>query len=470
MTEPFRSWYLPPGFSLEEGEVGGVDAFPGYPTLYAALPEPRLLKLIGLLRRERERCLVSVPVSRVVKAVDRVAKRFLDPQDRIRSLVLEGLAMQSGYSPPMATEVLDGMARGWTEASLGGLIRSEFSDPLVLDGFRRTEVGRTRALGFPLTFHLGAGSVPGVATTSLIRALLVKSAVLLKPGWGDLSLPVAFAEALEEEDPDLTRGVAVLYWPITESQRTETALGGADLVVVYGSDGTVRWVRERIPAHVPLRAYRHRVGFGLVGRGALGKGAGPRTVARDAALSVAVFDQKGCVSPHVFFVEAGGDVGPEEWAGYLAEALEEMEGVLPSGKVSTEEGVAIQQIRGVAEVRDGLGEGATHHGGGAAPWTVVFRGGGAVEPSCLNRSVRVLAMQDVREAFEALGNWAPYLQTVGVEGFEGRMGGIVEGLSRLGVSRISPLARVPWPDSRWHHDGLGPLVELVRWTDVEGKE
>ena len=33
-----------------------------------------------------------------------------------------------------------------------------------------------------MTFHLGAGTVPGVAVTSLVRALLVKSAVLLKPG------------------------------------------------------------------------------------------------------------------------------------------------------------------------------------------------------------------------------------------------------------------------------------------------
>ncbi len=64
-------------------------------------------------------------------------------------------------------------------------------------------------LDSPLTFHLGAGSVPGVATTSLIRGLLVRSAVLLKPGLGDIPLPLFFARGLEEEDPELARSLAV---------------------------------------------------------------------------------------------------------------------------------------------------------------------------------------------------------------------------------------------------------------------
>ncbi|MFH1765526.1 MAG: acyl-CoA reductase [Gemmatimonadota bacterium] len=464
---PFQAWHLPPGFSLLGEEVAVLDRSDLPSIRYPALPEPRLLELLDLLRRERETMLATIPLSRMVEAVDRVAGRLLDPGDSIRITALPLLSSFSGFSSPMAEAVLDGMARGWLRESLWELVRSEFPDPGVLDGFRPGRSGgSTRALGFPLTFHLGAGSVPGVATTSLIRGLLVKSAVLLKPGFGDIPLPLVFARGLEEEDPELARKVAVLYWPVEESGRTETVLKEADLVVTYGNDETIRWVRDRLPPQTPLRAYRHRMGFGLVGRGALGGSV--RSVVQDAARSVALFDQKGCVSPHVFFVERGGEVEPGEWAALLAGALQELETVLPSGDVSLEEGVAIQQLRGVAELEEGLGEVVVHHGGDRAPWTVLFLPGGTIEPSCLNRTVRVVPVDTVQEALSALGSWVPYLQTVGVTGLEGRASEVMESLARLGVTRIASLGEVPWPRPWWHHDGFGPLQDLVRWTDVEG--
>jgi len=469
-----QAWHLPSGFSLGGGEVAVLDA-PGVPAFqYPALSEPRLRELMGFLRRERESTLANVTVSRVVEAVDRVAGRLLDSGDELRVAALAGLGPHSGCSPRMAEVILEGMARSWMREGLWDLVRSEFRDPAVLDGFRPGPAGdRTRALGFPLSFHMGAGTVPGVAATSLIRGLLVKSAVLLKPGLGDLPLSIVVARGLQEEDPELARTVAVLYWPVDQSGRTETVLKEADLVVTYGSDETVRWVREHLPARAPLRAYRHRMGFGLVGRGALGGSAGKPTkdvagsVAREAALAVAVFDQKGCVSPHVFFVERGGEVDPEGWAALLARALEELEVVLPSGVVSLEEALAIQQIRGVAELGEGSGNGVVHHGGEGACWTVLYRTGGDIEPSCLNRTVTVLAVDTVQDALSMLEEWVPYLQTVGVAGLEGRKVEVIEKLARLGVSRVSSLGGTPWPRPWWHHDGFGPLQDLVRWTDVE---
>ena len=110
-----------------------------------------------------------------------------------------------------------------------------------------------------------------------------------------------------------------------------------------------------------------------------------------------------------------------------------------------------------------------YHGGDAAPWTVTVRPAGTVEPSCLHRTVTVHPVGDVHDALVELKRWSPYLQTVGVAGFEGREQEIEEALSRIGVSRITPFARVPWPEPWWHHDGSGPLRDLVRWTDVEGR-
>jgi len=181
-----------------------------------------------------------------------------------------------------------------------------------------------------------------------------------------------------------------------------------------------------------------------------------------------MFDQRGCVSPHAFLVEEGGVVEPEEWASLLADALDGLEHDLPSGPLSAEEGAVLQQLRGVAEMDESLGRGRVIHGGSDAPWTVLFRRGGELEPSCLNRTIRVHAVESLEEGVLGLQAWGPHLQTVGAAGLGPERERILEILVRLGVSRVAELEGVAWPPAWWHHDGEGPLRALVRWTDVEG--
>jgi hypothetical protein len=463
----FRAWRLPRGFIPAEQEVATLREPASRPLEHPVLGEERIRELMTVLRRARDEGLVGLPVARVVKSVDRVARRLLDCGDPLRRAALGELGPQAGLSDAMAETILDRMAFDWTEERLLRLLESEFPDPLVLDGFRPASVGGAlRALGFPLTFHLGAGTVPGVSVTSLVRALLVKSSVLLKPGRGDVVLPVTFARGLEEEDPVLSESVAVLYWPGAEGAQGEAALRGADLVVVYGGDDTVRWARQRLPPATPLRAYRHRLGVGLLGCAALEAGEAGVS-AEAAARAVAMFDQRGCVSPHVLFVEEEGETDPLWWAALLARALQDLEASLPSGPLPPEQGAALQQLRGWAEMEEGAGRGVVRHGGGEAPWTVVFQPLGELEPSCLARTVRVIPVGDLREAVAAMEGWRPYLQTVGVAGLGEREEELAESLARLGVSRMAPLDAVPWPPPWWHHDGEGPLRALVRWTDVE---
>ncbi len=465
---PFEAWALPGGAApyhdTPRRDVGADPAHFSYLDL-----SPRTVGgLARELARSRAAGLARVPLERILEAVDGVARRFLNPRDPLREEAVGLTGGFSGYSRAMAERVVERMARDWTRPRLEALLRSEFPDPLVLDGFRPgPQNGRVRAQGYPLTFHLGAGTVPGVTTTSMIRALLVKSAVLAKPGRGDTALPVLFARALADLAPELGGAVAVLYWPGSETERTEAALDASDMVVVYGGNSTVEWVRRRAPVRTGVLGYRHRLGVGLVGRGALREGG---DTAREAAEAVALFDQRGCVSPHLFLVEEGGEMSPEGWAQALAQALEELEHDLPSGVLSSEEAANLHQLRGKAEVEEGGGKGFVRHGGTEAPWTVLYSPEPRLLPSCLGRTVRVLPLASMRKAPVLLEEWAPHLQTVGVAGQGEGWDETLEGLAALGVSRVVPLKDVAWPPPWWHHDGTGPLVGLVRWTDVEGSE
>lgn len=468
---PFEGWALSGAFPLREGERAVLKTSDLPALEYAALTEERLGDLMGSLRRGRE-ALFRAPLTRVLMTVDQAARRFLDPGDEIRRDALESVAAHAGLSEPMARAILDRMARDWTRPPLEALLHAEFRNPEVLDGLRPSPSGgEVRASGYPLTVHLGAGTVPGVAATSMVRSLLVKSAVLLKPGRGDVPLSVLFGRALQEVDPELGQAVAVVYWPRAEGEETSVVMSGADLVVAYGGDETVRWARSRTPVRVPVVAYRHRLGVGVVGRDALrggSKAAGARESALAAARAVALFDQRGCVSPHAFFLEGGGDTSPLEWAELLSEALKGLEDDLPSGPLSPEDGALLQQLRGSAEMEESLGRGRVFHGGSTAPWTVLLEPDGRLEPSCLNRTVRVIPVDDVKAVLLLLDSWAPHLQTVGVAGLGDRRNEILDGLVKLGVSRVVALDGIPWPPPWWHHDGSGPLLSLVRWTDVEG--
>ena len=470
MTAPerrrvFEAWAVPDGVALpgtvrpppRGGEVDDVTALDATPEWLAALA--RRLRAAGDELR-------GMGHGSIVAALGRVGERFLGPGDPLRIRALELLPGDSGLSPAMAAAVLDGMAVDWTPARLAELLRAELGDPAMLDRFVPTRHGRARASGPDLCVQVVSGSVPGVGATALVRALLVKAPTLLKPGRGDLVLPVLMARALAEESTVLAAAAAVVYWPGGSEALEEAVLAEADAVVAYGGDAAVRALRDRAPVSARFVAYPNRMGVGVVGRGALDP-AHLHRVASEVAGAVAFFDQRGCVSPHVVYVEEGAAATPAAFARELGEALRRLESHLPGGTLDEAEAAALHQLRGTAELMAASGSGAAVYHGGAATWTVVFDPSGTLESACVGRVVRVRPLADALELAARLTPIRGRLQTVGVAGCEDRLEELAESLALVGVSRVAPFFAVPFPPPWWHHDGLGGLAALLRRTDLE---
>ena len=125
-------------------------------------------------------------------------------------------------------------------------------------------------------------------------------------------------------------------------------------------------------------------------------------------------------------------------------------------------------MRGTAELMQAAGRGRLWSGAGAT-WTVVLDPDPAFEPSCLGRTIRVKPVAGVKALLEVVRPFRRHLQTVGIAGLaDATATELAEGLARLGPVRIAPLETAPWPPPWWHHDGVGPLASLLRWTDLEG--
>lgn len=424
------------------------------------------------LRGAREEHLAPRRTADIIEAIDTVVARLGDPDGRYRPLAERLLPLLTGYAPAMISLGLDRMLEDWRAPALHDLVRSEFEDPGVLDEFRPRRrahgtTALTRACGPVLSFQIFAGNVPGVAVTSLIRALLVKAAAVGKTARGEPLLPALFAHAATEAAPWLAECLAVTYWPGGSESLERSALEAADLVIAYGGEAMLGSLRRRLPPLKRVVVHGPGLSLGLVGRSALDDASSAARTAADVARAVAIFDQQGCVSPHLVYAESGGAVAPPDFAGMIAAALRSVQTDLPRGRISPAEAAAIRSARAEAEFRATRSPGLRVHASSGTEFTVVYDPDPEFAMSCLNRFLWVKPLDDIAAAAAHVAPFAGRLQTVGAAGLGDRSLELAPRLARLGVSRIAPFDAMPWPQPSWHHDGAEPLRELVRWIDLD---
>ena len=417
----------------------------------------------------RERTLADAPVDRIIAAIDGVAGRLADHADPLRRGAEHALPAVTGYHPAMVALVLDRMAADWRADALRAALRADLGGESAVERFVERAPGvRSRAFGPRLAVHIFAGNVPGVAVTSLIRCLLVRAASLGKTASGEPVLAPLFARALADVWPELGACIATTYWPGGTHALEQEAFAAADAVVVYGGRRSADAVRAHVPAHVRLVEHGPRVSLAAVAAELLWDGSGAADVAAACARAVATFDQQGCVSPHVVYVESGGGIGPADFAARLAAALEAVEAELPRGRLTAAEAAAIHDARATAEFRAIGGRDVVVHAGPGTSHTVIYDSDPAFEPSCLNRLVRVKPVDRLETLPSLLEPYRALLQSAGLAAPAERFGALAAALGEAGVTRVATLERLPWPPPAGHHDGRGPLAELVRWTDLEG--
>jgi hypothetical protein len=478
-----RAFQLPPGTETLEIELVPEPLGLSRSSLAEAAPTAASTPMVWpRFDRETASCLLDalesakaglarLPAQEIAAKLGEVGERFGDPADDLR-LEAEGrVALESGLTSASAALVVDRVAREWSGARLVTLLRADFPDPSVLDGFVRSDNGDSvRAVGGSLAFHVGSGNVPGVGATTVIRSLLVKCPVLLKPGREDIALSCLFTRALAEAHPDLGRAVAVAYWPRGQGGDLEAlALERARRVVVYGGNTFVRDVRGRTPVGASFVAYPHRLSVGLVGRELLENETRACRVAAEAAAAASAYDGRGCVSPKVIWAETGGSVEPREWASLLAAEMDRIERDAPAAPLDIAAAATLHQLRGSSELAAAAGGEHAVFSGSSSRWAVLFEPSPerAIELSCPGRTVVVRPIDRLERAPELIAQVAEAIQSVALAAGEERWAGLAARLVDVGATRVTSFQRLAWPPAWWRHDGTAPLQALVRWTTLE---
>lgn len=468
--QPFDAWHLPlaAGDDLPaDGLVPTLDAATGATSdggLRTLRLSPAAIDRVCTALRNAGTRLREVPLDQVVSAIDRVAGRFLDPADDLRATALAWLPRTTGYSPAMARLVLDRMAADWRAPELRALLRAEFRDVRVLDRFIRHRPGQyVRAFGPRLSLHILSGNVPGVGVTSLVRSLLVRAPALCKTARDEPVLPVLFARALHRDSPALGDALAVTWWPGGHLELEAAALAHADVVVHYGGPDALASLAPRVPPHARLLEHGPRISFGLVAREKLHDPDLPAQIAR----ATAVFDQQGCVSPHMVFIEEKRPGDARTLAGKIAGALADLTPELSRGRITPGEATTVQAARAAAEFRAIGGEDVALWADPSLEYTVIYDPAPAFAASCLHRTLWCRPITSLDQVPALVEPHAPLLQSVAVAARRARKNALATALGAAGATRVTCFETLPWPSQTWHHDGRGPLRELIRFVDFE---
>ena len=338
------------------------------------------------------------------------AGNWLAPGSRWRARAVAAAPDPTGFSPAMIDEAVTLTFGALTQEALGKFI-------IPADAPRRIT-------------HILAGNVPAAGIGSICRGLMLGAVNLVKCSRRDPVFPLLFVESLREVNAELAARVTVTHWAREDTGRTQAALADADAVFAYGDDDSIASLRALTPATAKFFGYGHRISFAIVGQAALWAGDLPALAAFDAS----VYDQQGCMSPHVFFVEGAA----RGFAELLAQAMEDYQRRIPRGTLSIEEAAVATRIRAAYEFRSANDPRvAIWTGRPPYPWTIIYDETPDFTPSCLNRTVFIKPVSTLA----AMRAWAGKISTVGVAPWNDRLRGLAGNLAE----RVCPIGQMQRP-------------------------
>ena len=429
----------------------------------ATLSPTMIAEACRTLKRNREKYLLSRSTDEIVKILCEVAAEWLQPENKFRKLALELGWAEIGFSKPVLEKGLDGFFRQFTPENFHALLVQELGRAERLAGFADGASVR----GPELLVHIAAGNLPNPALMSLTLGLLTRSAQFMKCASGAELIPRLFAHSIYELNPKVGACLELAEWRGGNEALESALFAGADCVTATGGDETLLAIRSRLPAKTRFLGYGQRVSFGFVTREVLRDEEIAKVVAR-AADDVIAWDQNGCLSPHVFYVEERGAVESDKFAALLAAELMRREASEPRGKISVAESAAIASSRSIYETLAAhLGDVKLWASPDSTAWTVVFEHETRFRFSPLNRFIFVKPVPDLAAVLPGVDEIHGKVSTVGLAASPEKTRELAGQFARWGATRICPLGQMQNPPLTWRHDGRPVLGDLITWTDFE---
>ena len=414
--------------------------------------------------REARREIERRPIDEVLRVLASVADSWLSASSPWRERAEHILPKACGFSPQMVRLALPWMIEPLGASAIGDLLDRELGTRARLDRF----AGGRRVRGPRLIVQVLSGNLPGLAAAPVATALALKSAVLVKTASGDRIFPALWSASIAALDPALGACARAVYWPGGDRECEAKAFEAAELVVASGGDAAIAELRSRSTGR--FIGHGHKVSFALVGRETLDDPHLAHSAAAAIALDVAIWDQRGCLSPQLCFVE-GDFASALRFAELLAPDLDRMAREVPPGKASLEENLAVRRFRDDIEwPQTGRPGGTLLAPKDSLDWSIAVEREPRFFPTPLRRSLRVLPIRGENELRAVLAPARRHLEAAGLAVVQSRRRAWSELLGSAGVHRVCDVGHMQRPSLAWAQGGRPRIADWVEWCIDDDSE
>ncbi|MBU1168852.1 MAG: hypothetical protein KKD44_04720 [Proteobacteria bacterium] len=352
---------------------------------------------------------------------------------------------------------------GWVEIDAGvfpgissligqGLFKNEFPSGIP---FQKASIRAmpTRQL------HITAGNAPAIPLISMLRAILTKSAAVIKSPYG-ATLPgalIALAAYVAAPDHPITRNLSIVYWPGGDASIEDPFFfpNAFDRIVVWGAPQAVDAVRKKAKFTRTV-CFNPRYGFSFIGKEAFEENR-LREAAILASIDSMIWNQKACIASQVHYVEGTIDQA-EDYAKILQDVLAEWDQAAPNFIKPEARGNLKRMKRGKYMSASWY---RNRQNGDVTSSVVVMN-----EPFDMldHPMCRLVVVRPVSHLNDTLPFIHHAVSSIGIYPEKRRLE-LRDGIAARGVSNVLPLGQVERIFGGMPHDGMMVLTDLVDWKN-----
>ncbi len=384
----------------------------------------------------------------VVRALREWALRWRDPVGEIGE---EGVRRLSAST-------------GWPRDHLVEALRRAFS-PWAGSAFERKVLAAWAGHASSMRRDLWllavlAGRIPALVTGAVFRSLAAGLPVVLKPSSAEPVFSEVLVASARRHSDLLGQAICV----VSDPEVWRSLVSEAPICLAYGRDETMDAIRRARSGRGITFYGGHRESLVLVFCEACPSEFEAALLARRIAIDCAIYDQTGCLSPHVVLYEEGGPVDAARFAHLLFQALETFEQRWPQAPLSLFEAATIRVFLDESRLLARGSGGSVLLGHDRPTPAVVLVPQGQYTAGPGHRVVQVLTFRGRPDLGRLVPSLAGRLQGLALAGPRARLR---DALRRAPAFRAPYVCRPGFlqrPPPAWRENGWDLTRELVRQT------